>query len=629
MRDFLPVTPEDMKKRGWSECDFVYITGDGYVDHPSFGTAIISRVLESKGFKVGLIPQPNWRDDSSVKILGRPKLGFLISSGNMDSMVNHYTVNKRKRRSDAYTPGGEIGRRPDRACIVYGSMVRRLFPDVPIIMGGIEASLRRFAHYDYWSDTVKRSILIDSGADIISYGMGERSITELAEALRDGTLPEKLPFIRGIVYKSRICPEGSDILTIPDFKSVSEDKTKYEEAFMAQYNNSDPYTAKRLVQPHGKKEFIISNPPSLPLTEKEMDEVYALPYMRDEHPLGKKMGHISAFDEVRFSITSQRGCFGSCNFCALTFHQGRIIRARSKDSVIREAEGFLKDKAFKGYIHDVGGPTANFRHPSCRKQLKNGTCKDKRCLFPKPCESLDRDQDEYADLLKELGNIPGIKKVFVRSGIRFDYLLLDKKEKLLRQLVRENISGQLKVAPEHVSDNVLKYMGKPGHDVYRRFLKRYKEVCKEEGKDQYVIPYLMSSHPGSTVDDAIELLEYLVESGFTPEQVQDFYPTPSTLSTCMYYTERDPFTKEHIYVAKTPEEKKIQRALMQYKIESNISIVKEALKKAGREDLAERLYGAKKHYNSSPDKTKRDHIKTPKKKKTIRNVHKRKINDRA
>ena len=582
---FLPICKEDMKKRGWEQCDFVYISGDAYVDHSSFGHAIISRILEAYGYKVGIIAQPNWKDDASISVLGEPRLGFLVSAGNMDSMVNHYTVSKKRRHTDAYSPGGAAGKRPDYATIVYCNLIRRTYKHTPIIIGGIEASLRRLSHYDYWSDKMKHSILVDSGADIISYGMGEHSIVEIADALNSGIDIKDITFIRGTVYRTNDLSNLTDYIELPDYQSIKEDKKKYAESFYTQYCNTDPYTAKTLVEKVKEKMYVVQNPPAYPLTEMEMNDVYALPYMRDYHPIYKKQGGIPALNEIKFSITSNRGCFGGCSFCALTFHQGRIIQVRSHESIIDEAVRMTKEHDFKGYIHDVGGPTANFRHTSCQKQLTKGVCTNKQCLYPEPCKNLTVDHSDYVSLLRKLRKIPGVKKVFIRSGIRFDYCMADKDDTFIRELCNNHISGQLRVAPEHISDNVLKRMGKPANKVYESFLKRYQRINNKTGKEQFVVPYLMSSHPGSTMKEAIELAEYIRDLGYMPEQVQDFYPTPSTLSTCMYYTGYDPRTMEKVYTPVSPHEKAMQRALIQYKNPENYELVKEALIKNNRTDL--------------------------------------------
>ncbi len=585
MHDFLPISKKDMKKRGWEQCDFVYIIGDAYVDHSSFGHAIISRVLESRGYKVGIISQPDWTDKESITILGKPRLGFLVSGGNMDSMVNHYTVSKKHRKTDAYTPGGVVGKRPDYATIVYCNLIKQTYKKVPIIIGGIEASLRRLAHYDYWSDKVKHSILIDSGADIISYGMGEHSIVEIADALNSGIDIKDITFIKGTVYKTSTLDSVYDFIELPDFNRISLDKRQYAKSFKIQYENTDPFTAKTLVEQYKEKCFVVQNPPAMPLTTIEMDDIYALDYMRDYHPIYKKQGGVPALSEVKFSITSNRGCFGGCNFCALTFHQGRIVQVRSHESILQEAMIMTKEPDFKGYIHDVGGPTANFRKTSCDKQLTHGVCMGKQCLFPKPCANLTVEHTDYISLLRKLRKLPNIKKVFIRSGIRFDYCMADKDNAFIRELCQHHISGQLRVAPEHISDNVLKLMGKPSSKVYKAFLKRYEAINQKTGKKQYVVPYLMSSHPGSTLQESIKLAEYIRDLGYMPEQVQDFYPTPSTISTCMYYTGVNPLTMESVYTPVTFHEKAIQRALIQYKKPENYELVKEALIKGNRKDL--------------------------------------------
>ena len=582
MPEFLPISKKDMDARGWTQCDFVYIIGDAYVDHPSFGHAIISRVLEDAGYKVGILSQPDWRDPASVTALGEPRLGFLVSGGNMDSMVNHYSVSKKHRQTDAFTPGGVMGKRPDYAVTVYCNLIRRTYKKTPIIIGGIEASLRRLAHYDYWSDKLKRSILLDSQADLLLYGMGERSIVEVADALNDGMDIHDVTYIDGTVFRVREPDPNLPCLRLPDYASLAADPRKYAESFYLQYCNTDPFSARRLLEPYGEHEFVVQNPPQKPLSQEEMDRVYDLPYCRTYHPSYEKRGGVPAISEVRFSLASNRGCFGACSFCALTFHQGRIIQTRSHESLLTEAEAMTHEKDFKGYIHDVGGPTANFRQPACKKQLTKGACPNRQCLFPEPCKNMIADHSDYVALLRKL---PGVKKVFIRSGIRFDYLLADKSETFFHELVRYHISGQLKVAPEHVSDHVLEKMGKPRHAVYLQFLEKYKKINEQEHMKQFVVPYLMSSHPGCTLRDAVELAEYLRDTGHEPEQVQDFYPTPSTLSTVMYYTGLDPRTMEKVYVPKNPHEKAMQRALMQYRNPANYALVKEALVKAGRTDL--------------------------------------------
>lgn len=585
MKDFLPISKKDMKKRGWEQVDFVYICGDAYVDHPSFGMAIISRVLEAHGFRVGIIAQPDWKSEESIQVFGMPRLGFLVSAGNMDSMVNHYTVSKKRRKQDAYSPGGQMGRRPDYATVVYCNLIRRVYKKVPIIIGGIEASLRRLAHYDYWSDSLKRSILMDSQANLLSYGMGERAIVEIAEALDSGIAVEDITFIRGTVFHAKNLDSVYDYIELPSYEEMKKDKLAYARSFYKQYCNTDSITAKSLVECYGSRGYVVQNPPAEPLSALEMDDIYELPYMRACHPSYEKAGGVPALGEIKFSLTSNRGCFGGCNFCALTFHQGRVLQARSHESLVREAEMMVKEPDFKGYIYDVGGPTANFRHPSCEKQLKHGVCQNKQCLFPKPCKNLKADHQDYLELLRKLRNLPGVKKVFVRSGIRFDYVMADKNDQFLKELCKYHISGQLRVAPEHISDVVLKKMGKPGNDVYEQFIKRYRRINERYGGEQFVVPYLMSSHPGSTLKEAVKLAEYVRDLGYMPEQVQDFYPTPSTISTCMYYTGVDPRTMEKVYVPVNPHEKAMQRVLIQYRNPKNYALVKEALIKAGREDL--------------------------------------------
>lgn len=585
IHDYLPVCREDMEKRGWDQCDFVYVSGDAYVDHPSFGAAIITRLLEARGYKVGVIAQPDWKDDGSITVLGRPRLGFLVSGGNMDSMVNHYSVSKKRRSQDAYTPGGEMGKRPDYATVVYGNLIRRSYPDVPVIIGGIEASLRRLGHYDYWSNRVKRSILLDSQADLISYGMGEHSIVEIADALNAGIAVKDITFIDGTVFRTRDLDTVYDYKLLPSFEEIRKSKRRYAESFYIQYSNTDPFTGMRLVEPYGEKDYVVQNPPSKPLTTEEMDEVYALPYMRNYHPSYEEAGGIPAIREVKFSLISNRGCFGSCSFCALTFHQGRIIQVRSHESLVEEARLLTEEPDFKGYIHDVGGPTANFRFPACEKQLTKGACPHKQCLYPKPCRNLNADHTDYLLLLKKLRELPKVKKVFIRSGIRFDYLLADKSRQFLKELCQYHVSGQLKVAPEHVADAVLSRMGKPENRVYRQFVDEYNRMNQRLGLKQYLVPYLMSSHPGSSLKEAVELAEYLRDLGYMPEQVQDFYPTPSTISTCMYYTGLDPRTMEEVYVPTNPHEKAMQRALIQYRNPKNYELVCEALRRAGRTDL--------------------------------------------
>ena len=583
--NFLPITREEMKERGWDQVDFVYVSGDAYVDHPSFGHAIITRLLESRGYRVGIIAQPDWRKPESVQVFGEPRLGFLVSAGNMDSMVNHYSVSQKRRKTDAYTPGGEMGKRPDYACVVYGNLIRQTYKKTPIILGGIEASLRRMAHYDYWSDKLKRSVLLDSGADVISYGMGEHSIIELAEALDAGIPVEDITYIAGTVVKAKSLDSIYDAEILPSFEDLKADKMNYARSFYTQYLNTDAFNGKRLVEPYSDHLYVVQNPPAAPLTQMEMDDVYSLPYQRTYHPSYEAKGGVPAIKEIKFSLISNRGCFGGCSFCALTFHQGRIVQVRSHESLIEEAKEITKDKDFKGYIHDVGGPTANFRHPSCKKQMEHGVCKTRQCLFPSPCKNLDADHRDYVSLLRKLRDIPKVKKVFIRSGIRFDYLLADKKQEFLRELCEYHVSGQLKVAPEHVAGPVLSLMGKPEHKVYEEFTRQFYKMNERIGKEQYLVPYLMSSHPGSTLKEAVELAEYCRDLGYMPEQVQDFYPTPSTLSTCMYYTGVDPRTMQKVYVPKSPHEKAMQRALIQYRNPELYDLVIEALHKAGRSDL--------------------------------------------
>lgn len=585
MKDYLPICREDMEKRGWDRPDFVYVIGDAYVDHPSFGHAIISRVLEAHGYKVAIISQPDWKDDTSVTIFGEPRLGFLVSAGNMDSMVNHYSVSKKRRDKDAFTPGGEMGKRPDYATVVYCNLIRHTYKKTPILIGGIEASLRRLAHYDYWSDRLKRSVLLDSGADILMYGMGERSVIELAEALDAGIPISEISYIDGTVYKTNSMESVYDAEILPGYDMLKQDKMNYAHSFYTQYCNTDPYSGKRLVEPYGEKLFVVQNPPAKPLSEQEMDRIYSYPYMRNYHPSYEEAGGVPAISEVKFSLVSNRGCFGGCSFCALTFHQGRIIQTRSHDSLIAEAKQMIWEPDFKGYIHDVGGPTANFRHKACAKQNEFGACPNKQCLFPKPCKNLRVDHKDYLVLLRKLRELPNVKKVFVRSGIRFDYVMADADDTFIKELCEHHVSGQLKVAPEHIADPVLRMMGKPGNDVYAAFVKKFYQINEGLGKKQYLVPYLMSSHPGSTLKEAIALAEYLRDLGYMPEQVQDFYPTPSTISTCMYYTGVDPRTMEPVYVPKNPHEKAMQRALIQYRNPKNYELVKEALLKAGRGDL--------------------------------------------
>ena len=582
---FLPTTEQEMHERGWDAVDFVYVCGDAYVDHPSFGHAIITRLLEAHGYRVGMIAQPDWHDPKSMSVFGEPRLAFLVSAGNMDSMVNHYTVAKKHRRTDAYSPGGKTGLRPDRACVVYGNLIRRTYKRTPIVLGGIEASLRRLAHYDYWSDALKRSILLDSGADLISYGMGEKSIVAIADALASGLSVQDLTFIPGTVYRTRTPESVYDGVTLPSFEQMQEDKLDYARSFKLQIDNLNPFMGHALVEQYPHNVYVVQNPPAEPLTSDEFDAVYELPYERTWHPAYDKSGGVPALAEVKFSLASNRGCLGDCSFCALNYHQGRIIQARSHDSIVAEARLMTQDPEFKGYIHDVGGPTANFRIPACQKQLVRGACSDRRCLSPEPCKALRVSHKDYVKLLRKLRALPGVKKVFVRSGIRFDYVLLDSDSLFMRELVEHHVSGQLRVAPEHISDSVLTVMGKPSRAVYDRFTAEFEQLCHELGKEQYVVPYLMSSHPGSTLKEAVELAEYCRDLGFNPEQVQDFYPTPATISTCIFYTGVDPRTMQPVYVPKSPHEKALQRALIQYRNPKNHDLTREALRRAGREDL--------------------------------------------
>ena len=581
MGDFLPTTYEEMIDRGWQEPDFVYVSGDAYVDHPSFGAAIITRVLESRGFKVCMLAQPDWKTTDDFKRFGKPRLGFLVSSGNIDSMVNHYSVARKRRKTDSYSNNGEIGHRPDRAVIVYSQKIREAYKDTTILIGGIEASLRRLSHYDYWDNKVRKSILIDSGADLLMYGMGENSIVEIAEALDSGLDVQYLTYLDGTVYKTKDLDVVGEHIMLPSFEKISKDKELYAKSFGIQYHNTDHFNAKTLVEPCGHF-YVVQNRPNRPLSQMEFDDAYSLPYQRTFHPMYQ---YIPAIAEVKFSLISNRGCFGACNFCALNFHQGRIIQTRSHESLIEEAKTIIQDKDFKGYIHDVGGPTANFRQPACSKQLKHGACPTKQCLWPKPCQNMKVDHSDYLSLLKKLRELDGVKKVFVRSGIRYDYLMYDKDDTFFRELVRNHISGQLKVAPEHISNSVLDKMGKPRRGLYEKFVDKYEMINKQEGMNQFLVPYLMSSHPGSDIHSAIELAEYLRDIHHQPQQVQDFYPTPGTLSTAMYYTELDPRDLTPVYVAKKAKDKAMQRALMQYKNPKNYDLVYEALVNANRTDL--------------------------------------------
>lgn len=583
---FLPVSKEEMTALGWYYCDFLLVTGDAYVDHPSFGIAVIARTLEAAGFKVAILSQPDFRSAEDFEKMGRPRYAVMVTGGNIDSMVAHYTAAKRRRSEDSYSPGGVAGKRPDRAATVYAKLAKKAFPDVPVCLGGLEASLRRFAHYDYWADRIMPSILQDSGADVLMYGMGERSVAELAKNFKAGKKGAELcKNIRGVAYFTEDEQEiAFPFVECPSYENVLESKADYALSVKKQYDEQDYHTGKAIVQRHGKK-LLVQNPPSKPLTTDEMDKTYALPYMRTYHPSYKALGGVPAIEEVQFSIIHNRGCFGACNFCSLAFHQGRFISSRSHESVLEEAKHITKNPDFKGYIHDVGGPTANFRKTSCKKQIRGGLCKDKRCLFPKPCTQLEASHSDYLNLLRKLREIPKVKKVFVRSGLRYDYMMADSNHEFFTELVKHHISGQLKVAPEHMSDNVLYYMGKPSFEVYEEFRKRYEKINEKLGKKQYLVPYLMSSHPGSTLKDAIRLAEYLNTLGYMPEQVQDFYPTPGTLSTAMYYTEIDPRTMKPVYVPKTAEEKAMQRALLQWRKPENRQLILKALRLAGREDL--------------------------------------------
>lgn len=581
---FLPVTKQEMDELGIEQFDFIYITGDAYVDHPSFGAAIVTRLIESLGFSIGIISQPDWCCEKDFKRFGAPKYAFLVTAGNIDSMVAHYTAAKRKRSDDAYTPGGAAGKRPDRAVIVYCRKLREIFGDVPIAIGGLEASLRRFAHYDYWDDAVRPSILVDSGADLLMYGMGEHQITELTQRLAAGEKISEIHDIRGTCYLTEPVNTPIGAAQCPSFEQVRDSKTEYAKATKIQYDWQDEVYGKTVIQRHGKM-MLVQTPPALSLTTEELDKIYDLPYMRAYHPSYEKLGGVPGIEEVRFSITHNRGCFGYCNFCSIALHQGRRITCRSEESVLREAERLTKMPGFKGYIHDVGGPTANFRHTSCEKQLSKGLCMGKKCLAPTPCPALKADHTEYLAMLRKLRKIKGVKRVFIRSGIRYDYLMEDKNDEFMRELIKYHVSGQLKVAPEHCSAVVLDKMGKPHIEAYKAFQKRFYEITKGIGREQYLVPYLMSSHPGSTLKEAVELAVFLKDNKIRPEQVQDFYPTPGTISTCMFYTELDPYTMEKVYVPKTPQEKAMQRALLQYFRPQNRELVVEALKKAGRRDL--------------------------------------------
>jgi len=645
---FLPITAEEVRELGVSQLDFIYVTGDAYVDHPSFGHAIITRLLQSHGYTVGIISQPDWKNDDSIAVFGAPRLGFLVSSGNMDSMVNHYYVSKKHRETDAYTPGGKPYMRPDHATVVYSNLIRKKYKHTPIIIGGIEASLRRMAHYDYWSDSFKRSILLDSQADLISYGMGEKSIVEIADALNSGIAVKDISFIAGTVHKTKDISGLYDYELLPSYDDMVSDKTLYAKSFKIQYDNTDAFNGRTLIEPYPNGVYVVQNIPQAPLTMQEMDDVYALPYQRTYHPSYEPFGGVPAISEIKFSLISNRGCFGGCNFCALTFHQRRTVQVRSHESIIEEAKLITQDKDFKGYIHDVGGPTANFRQPSCQKQLRAGVCKHRQCLCPEPCPNLEVTHSDYLSLLRKLRSLPNVKKVFVRSGIRFDYLMLDKDDTFFRELVEHHISGQLKVAPEHISDAVLSRMGKPENSVYEAFTEKYHRLNQKIGKNQFLVPYLMSSHPGSTIKEAVALAEYLRDIGYMPEQVQDFYPTPSTMSTVMYYTGIDPVTTKRVYVCKNPHEKAMQRALIQYRNPKNYELVREALKLAGRDDLigfdkkclikprklageafqqmskSQKPKGTDKFSKKCNNRNNRKETEKHTKKKTIRNTHKKK-----
>lgn len=592
---FLPVTTKEMKEKGWQQADFVLVTGDAYVDHHSFGTAIIGRLLERYGYKVAVLPQPDYKSAEDFQRFGKPRLGFLINSGVVDSMVNNYSVFKHRRKTDEYAPGGKAGNRPDRAVIVYANRAKEAYKDVPVIIGGIEASLRRLGHYDYWSDKVRRSILLDSKADLLIYGMGERAVIEIAEALDSGIAARDITWVRGTCYRAKdlAIAEGAgegSLKILPSFDEISADKEAYARSFALQFKNNDSISAVALAEKYTDTVYVIQNPPQPPLEREELDDVYALPFENEWHPMYNEMGGVPAFKEIKFSVVSSRGCFGGCSFCALTYHQGRQVRSRSKESIVAEVKQLAEKKDFKGYIHDVGGPTANFRQPACKKQLKSGVCTYKDCLYPAVCSNMEVDHSDYLNLLRAVRQVKGVKKVFIRSGIRYDYLMADPRcDAFIDELCRYHVSGTLKVAPEHISDRVLYYMRKPSAKVFLEFDKKYKQANKRLGKKQYLIPYLISSHPGSTLEDAVEMALFLKEYGFVPDQVQDFYPTPGTLSTCMYYTEMDPLTMQPVYVAKNMEEKRMQRALIHYNKKENKDLVMKALKKAGKVDLARHL----------------------------------------
>jgi uncharacterized radical SAM protein YgiQ len=581
---FLPISKADMQARGWEQLDFLFVSGDAYVDHPSFGAALLTRLLESEGYRVGVIAQPDWKEVAAFKIMGRPRLGVLISSGVIDSMVNHYTAAKKPRRDDVYSPGGRAGFRPDRALLVYANRIREAFKNIPVIIGGIEASLRRFAHYDYWSDSVRRSILVDARADLLVYGMGERPLVEIAARLAAGEAISTITDVRGTVYSTKLPPEVTPQIILPSFEAVKVDRKQYAQAFRRQFQEQDPLNGRMLAQSHGDR-FVVQNRPALSFTEAELDRVYALPYQRTYHPVYREAGGVPALNEVEFSITSHRGCYGGCSFCALNFHQGRIVQRRSQESIVAEAQTLVRSPRFKGYLHDVGGPTANFRSRACRKQEQVGVCRDRQCLEKGGCKNLIVDHREYLELLRKLRRLPGIKKVFIRSGIRYDYLMLDPNDQFFKELCAHHISGQLKVAPEHVSARVLEKMGKPGHQVYERFVEKFYRINRKLGKKQYLVPYLISSHPGCELRDAVELAEYLRDIHHFPEQVQDFYPTPGTLSTCMFYTGLDPRTMQKVYIPDSPKEKAMQRALLQYRRPENYQLVYDALLATGRSDL--------------------------------------------
>ncbi|WP_251617006.1 YgiQ family radical SAM protein [Senimuribacter intestinalis] len=604
---FLPVTKKEIEDRGWSQVDFVLVSGDAYVDHHSFGTAIIGRLLESHGYKVAILPQPDYKSAEDFRRFGRPRLGFLINGGVVDSMVNNYSVFKQKRKVDEYSPGGISGNRPDRAVIVYSNRAREAYKDVPVIIGGIEASLRRLGHYDYWSDKVRRSILLDAKADLLIYGMGERAVVAIAEALEAGIDVKDITWIEGTCYKAKSFEQDEDTAVLPSYEEITGSKEAYCRSFSMAYRNNDDINGKRLVEKYADSLYVIQNKPQPPLSRQELDDVYELPYENEIHPIYEAAGGIPAFSEIKFSLVSARGCFGGCSFCALTYHQGRQVRSRSKESLVAEARALTQKPDFKGYIHDVGGPTANFRYPACKKQLEYGVCKDKDCLYPRPCKNMEVDHKEYLAVLREIRQIPGVKKVFIRSGIRYDYVMADKDDAFLRELCKYHVSGTLKVAPEHITERVLYHMRKPAKEVFIAFADKYRRINQQLGLKQYLIPYLISSHPGSTLDDAVELALFLKEYGFVPDQVQDFYPTPATLATCMYYTEMDPFTMEPVYIAKDLEEKKMQRALIHYHKPENRGIVMKALKKAGREDLVGVLLGGRGRKYESDQRVHKDH----------------------